>query len=224
MRISANSTQRLRAGLAPHLPEQASNQGATANTLAAECQNYVDSVGAGQTPTLDPYGPDLSQQETVELSNGLQRLARGCQQDFQAKVPGAQLRLPQLLTATDTLQAETEADIEQLESSKSELKRGYYWQVGKTTAWMGATAASLLAGGIFPNPVTVLAVAGTSIMTIRSIGKARTMQRELAQRIPELDTNLAVSRQLLADTNFYAPHLRAWDSLLEEPPADGKAA
>ena len=50
--------------------------------------------------------------------------------------------------------------------------------------------------------------------TIRSIGKSRTAQKNLAQQLPELKQNLEASKAVLAQTVSYGPAVAAWSSAL----------
>lgn len=220
---SHNSVQNLRQGLGPFLPDNVASEGTTATELVAACRDYVSSVGAGNQPAVDPYGPDMTTEQTIQISQRLGDLAHGLQSDFENKVgAGAQLRLGQLEGSFAHLQQRSQEQVSNLEDRRSELKGAYKSQVIKTIGWMAGTAGALVVGGIFPNPLSVVVVGATAVMTVRSINKARAAQKELATHLPAIDANLRVSRQMLADTVAYAPHVAAWHDELAGP--ESKAA
>ena len=208
-----NPVPGVRQALQPHLPDTVQAQGVTASQLDTACGDYVAAVTAGQLPSIDPYGPDMSTQETVQISESLGELAQGLQTDFAAKhVAGASLRLGQLENSFAQLERATQLEIDTLSSEKKALKSGYNRQVGKTIAWMAGTAGALLIGGMIPNPISVVVVGAATVMTIRSLNKSRAAHKELSARMPALQANLKASEQLLADTVHFAPHLGAWNS------------
>jgi hypothetical protein len=79
---------------------------------------------------------------------------------------------------------------------------------------MAGTAGALIVGGILPNPVSVLGVGVMATCTIRSIGKSRAAQKNLAQQLPEFKLNLEASKAVLAQTVSYGPAVAAWSSAL----------
>lgn len=207
--VVLSAGQRLQQGVRAHLPAASDTSGPSADSLARACDTYL---GGGAQAT--PYPADMPADKARAISRNLQELASGAQADFAAKVPGGTLSVGQLLSSVGQLQASKESEIEELSARRSELKGSYRKQVVKTVAWMGATAGALVLGGIFPNPVTGLLLAGAGAMTVRHISKARTAQKELQQTLPPVEANLKAARQLASDCVFYAPHLAGWNDLL----------
>lgn len=207
----------LREALRPHLPSEAATEGATASELSAACSDFLETGANG------PYPADMPSGEAREITRDLRSLAEGAGADFREKV-GAELRVPQLVGAMAGLEAQSREQVEQLSQERGEIKGAYRSQVVKTIAWMGATAGTLALGLVLPNPVTGIAIAVTAGLTVRSIGKARSAYTEMAARLPQVEANLKVNRQLLADTTFYAPHLQAWNDLLESAPSQQQSA
>lgn len=200
--------QRLRAAVRPHLPAGSDNTGASASELTRACDSYL-SGGAQSTPY-----PELPADKARALTQNIKDLSSGAQADFGAKVPGGTLSVTQLLACVGQVKAEKQAEVKELEARRSELKGAYRKQVVKTIVWMGATAGALVLGGLLPNPVTGLILAGCGAMAVRHISKARTAQKELQQNLPPVEANLKAARQLAADAVFFAPHLAGWNDLL----------
>lgn len=200
--------QRLQAAVRPYLPADSDTTGPSANQLTQACDSYL-SGGAQSTPY-----PELPADKARSLTRNLRDLSAGAQSDFAAKVPGGTLSVGQLLASVGQLKSDKQAEVKELEARQSELKGAYRKQVVKTIGWMGATAGALVIGGLLPNPVTGLILAGCGAMAIRHIGKARTAQKELQQNLPPLEANLKAARQVAADTVFFAPHLAGWNDLL----------
>lgn len=203
--------------LRPHLPKTVSSQGNTAEAMSSACAQYLSDVRAGRTPAHDPYPAEMKGKEKIRLSESLNELAREAQADFaaQKETAGAPLRLPQLHSALESLQVSTQRSLEETQGMKKSLKRGYHKQVAKTIGWMAGTAAALVVGGILPNPLSVLGVGFLATMTVRSIGKARAAQKNLAAQLPRLNDSLKSSREVLANTVAFAPHVLAWDQALQ---------
>lgn len=202
--------------LRPHLPKEVSTEGRTAGDMAQACSDYITDVRAGRTPAVDPYSSQMPQSEKVKLSGELRDLANNAQTDFsaQAETTGGALRLNQLEGSLQSLQSEMNHQIAQTNGDIKSLKSGYRKQVAKTIGWMAGTAGALIVGGILPNPISVLGVGVMATCTIRSIGKSRTAQKNLAQQLPELKQNLEASKAVLAQTVSYGPAVAAWSSAL----------
>jgi hypothetical protein len=206
----------MRPKLRPHLPKESSNTGNTAADMAQACQNYIQDVQSGKTPALDPYSSELDLASKVELSRDLEGLANDSQADFaaQSQTAGSQLRLGQLQGSLQSLQTEMNSQISELNGAKKSLKSGYHKQVAKTIGWMAGTAGALIIGGVLPNPISVLGVGVMAACTIKSIGKARSAQKNLAKEIPQIQQALDTSKEVLANTVSYGPAVAAWDSAL----------
>ena len=220
--LTSKSTpgKRLRAAVKDHLPKQSSAQGVSADEIANAARQHIADLQARRAPAHNPYG-DVSRKDAVEISQNVEQLAGGAATDFRSAV-ASNLRGPQLREALEQTGAAAKAEIAEAAEQRSELKSAYRRQVGKTIAWMAGTAGALVTGGLLPNPVSVLAVGAFSVMTIRSINKARAAQKNLATQLPMLDATLKSSRQVLADTVAYGPHILAWESALsktQEAPA-----
>lgn len=200
--------QRLQAGVRPYLPAGSDTTGPSTARLTQACDSFL-SGGAQSTPY-----PELPADKARALTQNLKELSQGAQSDFAAKVPGGTLSVTQLLACVGQLGTDKQNEVKELEARRGELKGAYRKQVAKTVAWMGATAGALVLGGIFPNPVTGLILAGCGAMAVRHISKARTAQKELQQNLPPVEANLKAARQLASDAVFYAPHLAAWNDLL----------
>lgn len=215
MHISSTKSQ-FRPQLRSHLPKEVSSQGASASDMAKACGDYVSDVKSGRVPAHDPYGSSLSKSEKVALSQDLQELGLTSQTDFaaQAETAGASLKLGQLQGALQSLQTETQNDIKELSSQRKSLKSAYHKQVAKTVGWMAGTTGALVVGGILPNPLSVLGVGVMATMTIRSIGKARAAQKNLAQHLPQIQSNIKVAQEVLSKTVSYGPHVMAWNGAL----------
>jgi hypothetical protein len=209
--------QRLQAGVRPYLPSGSDQTGPSAIQLTQACDSYL----SGGTQTT-PY-PELPADKARAITQNLKELSQGAQADFAAKVPGGTLSVTQLLACVGQLKTDKQNEVKELEARQSELKGAYRKQVVKTVAWMGATAGALVLGGLLPNPVTGLILAGCGAMAVRHISKARTAQKELQQTLPPVEANLKAARQLAADSVFYAPHLAGWNDLLSSQP-QSKAA
>lgn len=206
----------MRPKLRPHLPKDTSDTGNTATDLAKACQSYIQDVRSGKAPAVDPYSSELSRSGKLELSGELKNLAQDSQADFagQPETAGGQLRLDQLQGSLRSLQAEMNTEISELNGEKTSLKSGYRKQVAKTIGWMAGTAGALVVGGILPNPLSVLGVGVMATMTIRSIGKARSAQKNLAEHLPQIQQALDTSKEVLARTVSYGPAVAAWDAAL----------
>jgi hypothetical protein len=215
MNISSTKVS-LNSQLRPHLPKQSSAQGQTADRLAQACEEFIGDVRAGRTPSMDPYSSQLSNSGKVKLSGELKSLAQNAQADFaaQAETAGASLRLPQLESSLQSLQEQTQLEIGKLSSEKKDLKSDYRKQVAQTIGWMAGTAGALVVGGILPNPISVVGVGIMATCTIRSIGKSRAAQKNLAQKLPAIQQGLEASRHVLAQTVSYGPAVAAWESAL----------
>jgi hypothetical protein len=215
MHISSTKVP-MRPRLRPHLPKEAANSGSTAADLAKACQDYIQEVQSGNTPSVDPYSSELSARNKLDLSRDLKGLAQDSQADFaaQSETAGSQLRLPQLQQSLQSLQSEVNSEISELNGEKKSLKSGYRKQVAKTIGWMAGTAGALVVGGILPNPISVLGVGVMATMTIRSIGKARSAQKNLAQQLPQIQQALDASKEVLSNTVSYGPAVAAWNSAL----------
>ncbi|MCA9776653.1 MAG: hypothetical protein KC800_08060 [Candidatus Eremiobacteraeota bacterium] len=202
--------------LRPHLPKEVSSEGRTAADMAKACGDYIADVKAGRTPSVDPYSSELSSAGKVKLSGELRDLANNAQADFsaQTETTGGALRLTQLEGSLQALQTEMNHQISQTNGDIETLKSGYRKQVAKTIGWMAGTAGALIVGGILPNPLSVLGVGVMATCTIRSIGKSRAAQKNLAQQMPELKQNLEASKEVLAQTVSYGPAVAAWNSAL----------
>lgn len=215
MYISSTKTP-IRPKLRSHLPTEVSAEGRTAADMAKACGDYISDVRAGRTPAIDPYSSQLSTSNKVKLSQDLKELAQNAQTDFaaQQQTAGATLKLPQLEGSLQSLQNATQSLIGETNKEIKSLKSGYHKQVAKTIGWMAGTAGALVVGGILPNPVSVLGVGIMAGCTIRSIGKSRAAQKNLAQQMPELKQNLEASKELLAQTVTYGPAVAAWNAAL----------
>lgn len=215
MHISSTKTD-IRPKLRSHLPNKTSSNGNTATEMAHACRDYVEDVRAGRTPDMDPYSAQLSTPSKIQLSQDLESLAKGAQADFaaQTETTGGELRLSQLSASLQSLKTEVDSEISELNAEKKSLKSGYRKQVAKTIGWMAGTAGALVVGGILPNPLSVLGVGVMATMTIRSIGKARAAQKNLAQQMPELKQGLEASKAVLSQTVAYGPAVAAWDAAL----------
>ena len=202
--------------LRPHLPKEVSTEGNTASDMAQACSDYIADVRSGRTPAVDPYSSQMPKSEKVKLSGELRDLANNAQVDFsaQTETSGGALRLNQLEGSLQSLQSEMNHQIAQTNGDIKSLKSGYRKQVAKTIGWMAGTAGALIVGGILPNPISVLGVGVMATCTIRSIGKSRAAQKNLAQQLPELKQNLEASQQVLAQTVPYGPAVAAWNSAL----------
>ncbi len=210
--------QRLASGVRPYLPAASDTTGASANQLTGACDSYL-SGGTQSTPY-----PELPADKARALTQNIKDLAGRAQADFAAKVPGGTLSVTQLLACVGTLKTDKQNEISELEAKRSELKGAYRKQVVKTIGWMGATAGALVIGGLLPNPITGLILAGCGAMAVRHISKARTAQKELQQTLPPVEQNLKAARQLAADAVFFAPHLAGWNDLLSTQPPQKAAA
>lgn len=206
----------VRSSLRAHLPTEVSSEGRTALDMTKACNDYVSDVRAGRTPTTDPYSSQLSTSHKIKLSEGLQELAQNAQSDFgaQPETAGAALRLPQLEGSLQSLQKATQSQISELNNEVKSLKSDYHKQVAKTIGWMAGTAGALVVGGILPNPISVLGVGVMATCTVRSIGKSRAAQKNLAQQLPALKQNLEVSKEILGQTVAYGPAVAAWNAAL----------
>jgi len=199
--------QTLRQAVKPHLPSQADPTGVPVARLISACQANIDAPNSA-----DPYPADLK--DTAQVNRDLQELARGAQADF-----GAQsLSVGQLGAATAQVATSALAAADEAAAEKKELRSDYFKQVGCTTAWMAATAGTLVLGGLFPNPISLIIVGGACVGTIRSINKARARHKELVQQTPLLEANIKASKELAAGAGFYAPLVQGWDELLKAPP------
>lgn len=203
---------RLRAAVKDHLPGQGASQGVSAQEIAQASRQHLADLQAGRAPAHNPYRK-VSRGEAAEISRNVDHLASGAAGDFRAAV-GTELRGPQLRGALEKVEGAARSEIAELSEQKSDLKSAYRWQVGKTIGWMAGTAGALVTGGLLPNPVSVVAVGALSVMTIRSINKARAAQKNLATQLPKLDAAMQASRQILADTVAYGPHILAWENAL----------
>lgn len=203
---------RLRSAVKDHLPKEASTSGASAESIAAASRQHIADLRAGRVPLHNPYG-DISRGDAIAISENVEQLAGGAAGDFRAAASG-ELRGPQLRQALASAGQAAKAEIADLSEQKSDLKSAYRWQVGKTIAWMAGTAGALITGGLLPNPISVAAVGAFSVMTIRSITKARAAQKNLAAQLPRLEAGLKAGRQVLADTVAYGPHILAWENAL----------
>ena len=203
--------------LRSHLPKEVVSEGHSAADMAKACSDYITDVRAGRTPAVDPYSSQMPKSEKVKLSGELRDLANTAQSDFaaQTETTGGVLRLNQLEGSLQSLQSEMNHQIAQTNGDIKSLKSGYRKQVAKTIGWMAGTAGALIVGGILPNPISVLGVGVMATCTIRSIGKSRAAQKNLAQQMPELKQNLEASKQVLAQTVSYGPAVAAWSSALD---------
>lgn len=213
------NVQRLAPALRPHLPGRVETSGPGTAQLRAACDAHA------QAPATAPNPYPAGLPDPAATSRELSDLAGRAQADFAAKVgnPAAELRVSQLRQAAEDAAAAARVEARAHEGAIKSLKSAYYRQVGCTAAWMGATVATLVAGGVFPNPITGLAIAGAAAMCIRSIGKSREKHKELQQRVPVLEDQARFARQVAADAAFCAPLLKGWGDLLS-PATLGKAA
>lgn len=192
--------QTLRQAVTPHLPGPADPSGVPVARLMSACQ-----ANLANPDSVDPYPADLK--DTAKVNRDLQELARG-----------AECTVGQLAAATSVVQAEATEAAAQAAADKKELRSDYFKQVGCTTAWMAATAGTLVLGGLFPNPISLIIVGGACVGTIRSINKARAKHKELVQQTPLLEANIKASKELAAGAGFYGPLVAGWDELLKQPP------
>lgn len=197
---SPNAAQRLAAATRPHLPGQADPNGVGVARLASGCDAFLADASAP-----NPYSSELPAEKTRDISATLKELAE--------LTPG-RVTIGQLAAATTTVGSQAQEKVDELDATRRSLKSAYNKSVVKSIAWMGATAGALVLGGILPNPITGLVIAGAAAMAIRSITKARANHKELVQQLPGLEQGLAVNRQLAADSVFFAPHLQGWNDLL----------
>lgn len=96
---------------------------------------------------------------------------------------------PTPATLSPTTESPTTADTVSLSQSDckqelDQLKEAYKTQILVTGAWMGGTLASLAVGLVAP-VVSVPLVATTAAMTVRSIGKAVNLNKQLADKTQE---------------------------------------
>lgn len=214
---------RLQSAVKSHLPNEASAVGVSATEIAAASRAYLADVKAGKKPAVDPYGTKIGRGDAVEISQNVDLLATGAANDFRTNT-SHELRGPQLRTAVQQAGESAKQSIAELSEERGDLKSAYNWQVAKTVGWMAGTAGALITGGLLPNPVSVLAVGAFSVMTIRSINKARAAQKSLSKALPMLDAGLKANRQILADTVAYGPHLLAWENALTAKTVTAQAA
>ncbi|MEW6277076.1 MAG: hypothetical protein AB1758_00535 [Candidatus Eremiobacterota bacterium] len=198
----------------PHLPAQVDPSGVGSARLLEGCDRFLNTAGSG-SPSENPYG-DMPTGQAVDATREIREFARGAQAEFANKVgnPQAQITVGQLQTLVQQVQNENQVRFDELQGQKDDLKGNYNRKVVKTVAWMGVTAGTLVLGGIFPNPVTGILIAGAGAMAIRSLGQARTAQKALSDWSSANEQNLRASRQLVADAGFYGPLLAGWNDLL----------
>ncbi len=201
MLISRNRAAALASAAKNHLPGPPDPSGCPVTQLDQACGRHLDDPDAPH-----PYA-ELDRLEATEVSQLLQQVTRRV---------AAETTIGQLEKATRAVASETLTEVDRLEDEQAQLRGDYRGAALKTVAWMGATAGALILGGLLPNPVTGLILAGAAGMTIRSLGQARTHHKELSTRLPELQQNLRVSQQLASDSVYFAPHLQGWNELLQE--------
>ncbi|MCA9793680.1 MAG: hypothetical protein KC910_17835 [Candidatus Eremiobacteraeota bacterium] len=199
MTIAPSTAQRLAAATRPHLPGPP-DPGPSVTRLSDGCQAYLVDVHAP-----NPYSAELSVPQARDISATLKELA---------DLTASSITIGQLAGATIDAGVEAQNRADALETTRQSLKSAYNNSTVKSIVWMGATAGALVLGGLLPNPITGLVIAGAAAMAIRSITKARADHKELVRQLPAIEQGLAVNRQLAADSVFFAPHLQGWNELL----------
>lgn len=209
--LSMNVNQ-LAPALRPFLPRAGDTTGGSLDALKRACDAFVQAPD--RTP--NPYPKGMPLRDRVETSRDFSELASRVQADFRQKLgdPTATMGIGQLRETADRAATANAGEAKVLEGEVSSLKRGYYQQVGKTGGWMAATLGALVMGGIFPSPVSAIAIVATASLCVRSIGKSRAAYKEMQQQVPQLQSQIKFCRQVAAQASFCSPLLNGWSELL----------
>lgn len=223
MQVISSRTSNLSKALKPHLPQQETPGGTTVDQLTSACDAYTRDVRQGVTPEHQPYPDSMSRQERLRATDNLSEVAAQAQSDFAAQTSGgASLKTSQLQTSMSELEAHSNEQLQEASQERSQLKKDYYVQVGKTVAWMAGTAGALVVGGVLTGPLALIAVGALATATIRSIGKSRQAHKRLSQTLPLVDQTIQTQKRLLSDLVPLSHHLGNWDAALS--PGENKKA
>ena len=215
MQIISSRTSNLSKALKPHLPHQETSGGTTVDQLTTACDAYSRDVRQGATPEHQPYPDSMNRGEKLRATDELSSVAAQAQTDFATQTStGASLKTSQLQDSMNELEVQSNEQLQEASSERSQLKKDYYVQVGKTIGWMAGTAGALVVGGVLTGPLALIAVGALATATIRSIGKSRAAHKRLSQALPLVDQTIKTQKQLLSELVPLSQHLGSWDAAL----------